>query len=100
MTYSIVSYGSILNFVPLNETAFDRSASMLTWIQTCIGVNNIEKFTPEGWFEEGHGMKGVKNNNDGIWMPYNSKGNFFMIACPFSVRLGVEANRGGCAKTT
>ena len=33
--------GSILDFVPLNETAFERLVSLLPWFQTCIGVNNI-----------------------------------------------------------
>ena len=39
-------------------------------------MNNIEPFTPEGWLEEGHVLKGEKNNDDGIWMPYNYKGTF------------------------
>ena len=56
--------------MPLNETAFDRSATLLPWVQTFIGVNNVEPLTPEGYFEEGRGMKGGKNNDGVIWMPY------------------------------
>ena len=44
----ISSSGSILDFVPLNETAFDNFALMLPWFQTWIGVNSIEPFTPDG----------------------------------------------------
>ena len=62
--------------MPLNETAFDRSATLLPWVQTFIGVNNVEPLTPEGYFEEGRGMKGGKNNDGGIWMPYPLKGTF------------------------
>ena len=38
-------------------------------------MNNIEPLTPEGWFEEGHGIKRGEKNDYGIWMPYHSKGN-------------------------
>ena len=47
-TYWIASSGYILDFVHLNETSFDRLASLLTWVHTVIGVNNIEPLTPEG----------------------------------------------------
>ena len=73
----ISSSGSILDFVPLNETAFDHFALMLPWFQTCIGLNNIEHFTPDGLFEEGNVIKGVKKNDDIIWMPYHSKDTFY-----------------------
>ena len=69
LTYRISSSGSILDFVTLNETSFDHLALLLTWVQTWIGVNNIETLTPKGWFEEGHRMKSGNKNYDGIWMP-------------------------------
>ena len=62
--------------MPLHETAFERLESLLPWVQTCIGVNNIEPFTPDGWFKEGSGTKGGKSNDNGIWMTYHSKGTF------------------------
>ena len=40
------------------------------------GLNNIEPFTPEGWFAESHGMKGGKKNGDCICMNYHSKSTF------------------------
>ena len=73
----IASSGSILEFVTFNETAFERSALLLSCVHTYIGLNNIEYLTPEGWFEEGHGMKGVKKNDYSIWAPYHSKGTFY-----------------------
>ena len=76
MTDRIAPSGSILDFVPLNETAFESSATLFPWVQTWIGVNNIDILTPKGWFEEGHEMKGGNNNNNGIWTPYHSKGTF------------------------
>ena len=80
LTYGIVSYSSILDFVPLNDTACDHSASIFPWVKTWIGVNNIQPLTPEGWFEEGDGIREGKKNKDGICMPYYSKGIF--NGCP------------------
>ena len=76
MTDGISSSGSILDFVRLNETDSERLATLLPWVQTWIGVNNIETFTPDGWFKEVHGMKGGKNNYDVIRMPYHYRGTF------------------------
>ena len=57
----------------LYETAFERSVLLLPWFWTWIGVNKIERLTPEGWFEEFRGFKGGKKNDDVIWMHYYSK---------------------------
>ena len=48
LTEKIVASGSILDFIPLNETAFENSVLLLPWVQTWIGVNNIEPLTPYG----------------------------------------------------
>ena len=58
LTDVIASSGYILYFLSLNNTSLDSSASLLTWFQTWIGVNNIVPLTPECWFEEGRVMKG------------------------------------------
>ena len=76
LTDGIASSGSILHLLNLNETYFENLLSLLPRIQTWIGVNKIRPFTPEGWFEEFHGMKGLNKNDNGICMPYHSKGTF------------------------
>ena len=68
--------------MPFKNTAFERYVLLLTWVQTCIGLNNIETLTPEGWFEEGNGFKGGQKNDNGIWMPYHSKGNVLWMPTP------------------
>ena len=90
---------SILDFMPLNSTAFERSVSILPWVQTWIGVNNIETLSPEGWFEDDNGLKRGKKNENGIWIPYHSKGKLFVGARPFSGRIVVEPIRAGFAQT-
>ena len=68
--------GYILEFFLLNETAFERSVSLLPWVRKWVGVNNIEPLTPEGWFKEYCGFKVGKKNDNGIWVSYHSKDNF------------------------
>ena len=41
--------GSIFDFMPLNETAFEILAMLLPWVQKWIGVSSIDLLTPEGW---------------------------------------------------
>ena len=57
LTGRIIIYRFVSDFVPLNETTFESSESLLTWVQTCIWLNNIETLIPEDWFKEGHGMQ-------------------------------------------
>ena len=45
-------------------------------------MNNIEPLTPEGWFEEGRGLKGGKKIDDVILMSYHYKGTFFWVPAP------------------
>ena len=52
MADRIALSGSILDCMPLNETYFERSVFLLSWVETFIGVNNIEPLTSEGWLKE------------------------------------------------
>ena len=49
--------------------------SLFPCVWTRVGLNNIEPLNPGFWFKEGRGFKGGKNNDNGICMPYHSKGN-------------------------
>ena len=45
-------------------------------------MNNIEKLTPEVWFEEGRVRKEINKNDDGIRIPYHYKGTFLWVPSP------------------
>ena len=51
-----------LAFFPLNKTVSEISPILLSLVWTCIGVNNIETSTPEGWFGGVHGIRGGVNS--------------------------------------
>ena len=68
MMDGIDSLGSVLEFVPLKKTTTENLTTMLQWVKACIGVITIKALTPEGWFEEGHGIQGGKKWG---WYLYN-----------------------------
>lgn len=59
---------NMLSFVPLNESAMDRSPNLLQWIRSW-SIQEAELLTPEGWFSTGHGIVGGGENLDGEWVP-------------------------------
>ena len=61
MTYSL--------FVDLGQTAVDRHPPLLDLVRSWTNRPRLEVLTPEGWFEEGHGITGGKHNAHKIWMP-------------------------------
>jgi hypothetical protein len=45
---------------------------------------NLEPLTPEGWFEEGHGIRGGSRDKHRIWMPTHKPKNELHLWAPQS----------------
>lgn len=58
----------MLSFVPLNESATERSPGLKEWIKSWT-QEDLVLLSPEGWFTTGHGIVGGENNADGEWIP-------------------------------
>ena len=58
----------MLSFVDLSKSAVDRYPPLLEWLRSW-SVPDLTPLSPEGWFEEGHGI-GDKDNH-GIWISGN-----------------------------
>ena len=58
---------NMLQFVPLNQSALDRSNELLVWIQSWAPTSNLRKLEPQDWYELGHGLSGGAPNFDNIW---------------------------------
>ncbi|KAL3800497.1 hypothetical protein ACHAWO_000177 [Cyclotella atomus] len=42
---------------------------------------DLEPFTPEGWFERGHGITGGHKDSHGVWIPdHEGSGNLHLWA--------------------
>ena len=60
---------NILIFVPLHESALDRSNSLLSWLQSWAPDKYLQVLSPEGWYDVGHDIGGGDVNAEGIWTP-------------------------------
>jgi hypothetical protein len=73
----------MLTFVDLAKGATERSASLLDWIRAWTGRPDLEPLTPEGWFEEGHGIIGGEEDKHGVWIPRHERsGNLHLWTPP------------------
>jgi hypothetical protein len=65
---------NMLSFIDLDKTAIHRSKDLLGWVRSWCGVRDIVPLSPEGWFEEGHGIIGGHKDKHGVWMPDHEPG--------------------------
>ena len=72
----VMAGADMLTFVDLSKNAIERHPPLLDWIrswaddpQLVARRGRLEPLTPEGWFEEGHGIQGGQKDGHGIWIP-------------------------------
>jgi hypothetical protein len=53
----VMAGANMLNFIPLNVSALERSKTLLPWIRTWI-KGGIEPLEPMDWFQLGHDIRG------------------------------------------
>ncbi len=59
----------ILMFVDLARSGIKRHPPLLNWICSWTEQSDLEPLTPEGWFEEGHGITSVLPDRRNMWIP-------------------------------
>ena len=73
----------MLNFVDLGKDVIERHPPLLHWIRSWTEWDRLKPLTPEGWYEEGHGITGGQNDKHGVWIPIHSPSNIlFFCGCP------------------
>ena len=72
----------MLYFVDLSRTAIERHPPLLQWIREWTGQEALEPLTPEGWFEEGHGIVGGALDRRGVWIPHHGPGRKMFLWAP------------------
>ena len=73
----------MLSFVPINQSAIERSNGLLTWLRDWTNCNSLSPLTPEDWLWKGHGL-GEKTwtNIDGMKFPVSSDKDTFLWTPP------------------
>eukprot|EP00984_Skeletonema_dohrnii_P009298 scaffold3548_cov79-Skeletonema_dohrnii-CCMP3373.AAC.5 len=75
----------MLSFIPLAETAIERHPSLLSWVASWSGINDIKPLGVEDWFDKGHGVIGgaPAPSSRGIWIPeHEAPGQVHLWAPP------------------
>ncbi len=67
----------MLLLVDLSRTAINRHPPLLEWVRSWTEKPSLEALTPEGWFEEGHGITGGVLDSHKVWMPLHGPKNRF-----------------------
>jgi hypothetical protein len=82
----VMAGDDMLSHLELDRSAVDRSSLLMKWIKEWTGRAHLKPLSPEGWFEEGHGVSGGKKDASGVWIPAHvSAGNLFLWAPPPAV---------------
>ena len=72
----------MLKFVDLGRSAIDRHPPLLDWVRAWSGRPYLMPLSPEGWFDEGHGIVGGYLDHNGVWMPTYGKGGRMFLWVP------------------
>jgi len=85
---------SVLEYIPFNRTAVERSSTLKPWLDEWTG-NQLEELTPEGWFTRGHDLVETSNdhNIEGLWMPTYQSGKYLWSPAPAAAAAAVEELR-------
>ena len=76
----------MLTYVDLSRGSLERHPPLLDWVRSWAGRPKLEPLTPEGWFNEGHGISGGFLDGNKVWIPTHCKKNqMFLWAPPPSV---------------
>ena len=71
-----VMYGQdMISFVDLTRSAVERHSPLLEWVRAWTGRPTLQPLTPEGRFEEGHGIKGGYLDKHKVWIPNHEAKN-------------------------
>jgi len=96
---------SILSFVPLHLTAWERASNLkqwlIDWMTPSLKQNESLKFLDaQDWFWRGYDIDGGVKNNDGIWMPTYKSGIFIWSPSPAGGQIAIEQLREAHNKRT
>jgi len=91
LTQGVFARQRMLSFVPLHQSAIERSEGLLMWVQDWTGQPGLEPLTPEEWFDRGHGFRQGEKNSDGIWFPVESGEKWILwVPPPGAAEVAVE----------
>ena len=94
LNVGVMAGKSMLSFVPIHLTAFERSPKLKDWLLSFVG-NKTEFLTPEQWFTRGHDLCEEKweVNSDGLKLPTFKSGSYIWSPAPCAGEAAIEELR-------
>ena len=85
---------SMLEFIPFNVSAIDRTPGLRPWLLSWMG-QETEVLTPEGWFTRGHDHVESLGSSDekGFWQHSFQTGTFLWVPPPAAANVALEELR-------
>jgi hypothetical protein len=75
----VMAGANMLTFVDLARRGVDRHPALLDWLRTWTLSPLLVPLTPDGWFEEGHGITGREMDSRVVWIPRHCmKGRIYL----------------------
>ncbi len=78
----VMARADMLTFVDLARGRIDHHPPLLKWIRSWSGHPHLKALSPEGWFEEGHGITGGEVDGHRIWILTHCEGNQMFLWAP------------------
>ena len=78
----VMAGDNMLSFVDLGKSADERFPPVVDWIRSWSGQDEIKPLSPEGWYEEGHGITGGAPDKRGVYIPHHEPRNQWHLWCP------------------
>ena len=72
----------MLNCINLGKDTVERHPPLLDWIRSWTERDGFKSLTPEGWYEEGHGFTGGRDDKHGVWIPTHGPSNELPLWMP------------------
>jgi hypothetical protein len=93
LSEGVMNGESMMSFVPLHETALERSPELKGWLKNFISPN-LEFLSADAWFERGQDHFGSgRVHSDGHWRPVLRSGKFVWSPAPAAAWIALEELR-------
>jgi hypothetical protein len=92
LTEGVMLGRTMTSYVPLSDTALERSTGLEMWIRSWAG-SDLEVLSPRDWFSRGQGIAGYSISKENVCLPSYKAGTFLWAPAPAVASVAIEELR-------